>query len=149
MAEGKDRQNLTEGKSGAFGEPDKKESPETSRQIKIQEDVSDQLGEADTWKDQLMTLVRQNKLAAFSAVVIGLIILAAIFAPVVAPYDYLAQSLTDRLQDPGSAHWLGTDELGRDVLSRIIYGARISLTIGLVPTLISMAIGTVLGLCAG
>ena len=108
-----------------------------------------QLGEADTWADKLRTLVRQNKMAAVSAVVIVLMILVAVFAPWVAPYDHLAQSLTERLQDPSAAHWLGTDELGRDVFSRIIFGARISLTIGLVPTLISMAIGTVLGLCAG
>lgn len=114
-----------------------------------QMDVSAQLGEADTWKDQLMTLVRQNKLAAFSAMILILFLLAAVFAPWVAPYDHLKQSLTDRLQDPSLAHWLGTDELGRDVLSRVIFGARVSLTIGLVPTLISMAIGTVLGLCAG
>lgn len=114
-----------------------------------QMDVSAQLVEADTWKDQLMTLVRQNKLAAFSAMILILFLLAAVFAPWVAPYDHLKQSLTDRLQDPSLAHWLGTDELGRDVLSRVIFGARVSLTIGLVPTLISMAIGTVLGLCAG
>lgn len=108
-----------------------------------------EIGEADTWIDKIKTLVRQNKLAAFSAVVIVLIILAAVFAPLVAPYDHLEQSLADRLQDPSMAHLLGTDELGRDVLSRIIFGARISLTIGLVPTLISMAIGTVLGMAAG
>ena len=108
-----------------------------------------EIGESDTWMDQVKTLIRQNKLAAASAVLILLIILAAVFAPLVAPYDHLAQSLTDRLQTPSMAHWLGTDELGRDVLSRIIFGARISLTIGLVPTLISMAIGTVLGFCAG
>ena len=112
-------------------------------------DPMSEIGEAETWKDQVKTLIRQNKLAAASAVLILLIILAAVFAPFVAPYDHLAQSLTDRLQTPSMAHWLGTDELGRDVLSRIIFGARISLTIGLVPTLISMAIGTVLGLCAG
>ena len=112
-------------------------------------DPMSEIGEAETWKDQVKTLIRQNKLAAASAVLILLIILAAVFAPFVAPYDHLAQSLTDRLQTPSVAHWLGTDELGRDVLSRIIFGARISLTIGLVPTLISMAIGTVLGLCAG
>ena len=112
-------------------------------------DPMSEIGEADTWMDQVKTLIRQNKLAAASAVLILLIILAAVFAPLVAPYDHLAQSLTDRLQTPSMAHWLGTDELGRDVLSRIIFGARISLTIGLVPTLISMAIGTVLGLCAG
>lgn len=112
-------------------------------------DTAAQIGEADTWQDKLRTLVRQNKLAAFSAVLIVLMILIAVFAPVVAPYDHLAQSLAERLQDPSKAHWLGTDELGRDVLSRIIFGARISLTIGLVPTLISMAIGTVLGLWAG
>ena len=112
-------------------------------------DPMSEIGEAETWKDQVKTLIRQNKLAAASAVLILLIILAAVFAPFVAPYDHLAQSLTDRLQTPSMAHWLGTDELGRDVLSRIIFGARISLTIGLVPTLISMAIGPVLGLCAG
>ena len=112
-------------------------------------DPMGEIGESDTWMDQVKTLIRQNKLAAASAVLILLIILAAVFAPLVAPYDHLAQSLTDRLQTPSMAHWLGTDELGRDVLSRIIFGARISLTIGLVPTLISMAIGTVLGLCAG
>ena len=112
-------------------------------------DPMSEIGESDTWMDQVKTLIRQNKLAAASAVLILLIILAAVFAPFVAPYDHLAQSLTDRLQTPSMAHWLGTDELGRDVLSRIIFGARISLTIGLVPTLISMAIGTVLGLCAG
>lgn len=110
---------------------------------------NDEIGESDTWLDKIKTMVRQNKLAAFSAVVIGLIILAAVFAPLVAPYDHLQQSLVDRLQDPSMDHWLGTDELGRDVLSRIIFGARISLTIGLVPTLISMSIGTVLGMCAG
>lgn len=113
------------------------------------EDNAAQIGESDTWLDKVKTLVRQNKLAVFSALVIVLIILAAIFAPLVAPYDYLKQSLADRLQHPSAQHWLGTDELGRDVLSRIIYGARISLTIGLIPTLISMAIGTILGMCAG
>lgn len=113
------------------------------------DDHAAQIGESDTWLDKVKMLVRQNKLAVFSALVIVLIILAAIFAPFVAPYDYLKQSLADRLQHPSAQHWLGTDELGRDVLSRIIYGARISLTIGLIPTLISMAIGTVLGMCAG
>ncbi len=108
-----------------------------------------QIGEQETWMDQVKKLIRQNKLAAFSAVLIVVIILMAVFAPLVAPYDPYAQVLKDRLLAPGKAHWLGTDELGRDMLSRIIYGARISLTIGLVPTLISMVIGTVLGLIAG
>ena len=112
-------------------------------------DFSAQIGNADTWLDKAKTLVRQNKLAAFSALLIIFMILIAVFAPLVAPYDHLQQSLSDRLQHPSAAHWLGTDELGRDVLSRIIFGARISLTIGLVPTLISMAIGTVLGMYAG
>ena len=119
------------------------------KQNMIPENNADQIGESDTWLDKVKTLVRQNKLAVFSAIMIVLIILAAIFAPMVAPYDHLEQSLVNRLQHPSAEHWLGTDELGRDVLSRIIFGARISLTIGLVPTLISMAIGTVLGMCAG
>ena len=94
MADGKERQNLTEQNPETFKKPDGMAFREHEENISTKEDISGQLGEADTWKDQLMTLIRQNKLAAFSAVVIGLIILAAIFAPVVAPYDYLAQSLT-------------------------------------------------------
>lgn len=112
-------------------------------------DIESQIGEADTLWDQIKTMIRQNKLAALSAVIIAVIALAAIFAPLAAPYDPYAQRLTARLQAPGGAHILGTDELGRDVFSRIIYGARVSLLVGLVPTIISMAVGTVLGLCAG
>lgn len=112
-------------------------------------DTADQIGEQETWMDQVKKLIHQNKLAAFSAVLIVVIILMAVFAPLVSPYDPYAQALKDRLLTPSAAHLLGTDELGRDMLSRIIYGARISLTIGLVPTLISMVIGTALGLAAG
>ena len=78
-----------------------------------------------------------------------LIILCAVFANVICRYNPYTQSLKDRLLAPSFAHPLGTDELGRDTLTRIIFGARISLTIGLIPTLISMFIGTILGLVAG
>lgn len=112
-------------------------------------DMESQIGEADTLFDQIKTMVRQNKLAALAALIIGVIALAAIFAPLAAPYNPYGQALADRLQAPGPVHILGTDELGRDVFSRLIYGARVSLVVGLVPTVISMAIGTVLGLFAG
>ena len=89
------------------------------------------------------------KLAVFSAFIILAICIVAILAPIFSPYDPNAQVLKDRLIAPCSTHLLGTDELGRDVLSRLIYGARISLVIGIVPTVISMVIGTILGLMAG
>ena len=113
------------------------------------EDNSADIGESDTILDKILLLVRQNKLAVFSALVILIIILLAVFAPVVAPYDPAAQSLRDRLAAPSAEHWFGTDKLGRDIFSRTLYGARVSLAIGLLPTLISMVIGTVLGLFAG
>ena len=93
--------------------------------------------------------MRTNKLATASLFFIVFIILVAIFAPVFAPYDPYAQNTENRLMPPSFEHWLGTDELGRDVLSRIIYGARISLIIGLVPTSLSMMLGILLGLMAG
>ncbi|ODU54762.1 MAG: peptide ABC transporter permease [Clostridium sp. SCN 57-10] len=105
--------------------------------------------ESDRTWDRIRSMLRTNKLALIAAVVIVLIVLAAIFAPVVAPYDPNVQSLADRLQGPSSRHLLGTDEFGRDVFSRLIYGSRVSLVIGLVPTCISMTIGTILGLIAG
>ena len=108
-----------------------------------------EIGEKDGIKEKLSRMARNNKLAVFSAGVILLFILAAIFAPVLAPYGYAEHDLTNRLSAPNAEHLLGTDELGRDVLSRLIYGARLSMVIGIVPTLISMAIGIVLGLIAG
>lgn len=112
-------------------------------------DIASQIGESESLMDKFKTLCKENKLAVASAVVIILIALAAIFAPFVAPYDPTAQDLTNRLQGMSAQHIFGTDQLGRDVLSRMIYGARISLCIGLFPTLISMILGTILGLMSG
>jgi len=77
------------------------------------------------------------------------ITLIAIFAPLVSPYDPYALSRLDRLQGPSRAHLMGTDDLGRDLLSRIIYGARISMTVGLFTVLIATALGTPAGIVAG
>ncbi|WMJ87502.1 ABC transporter permease [Anaerocolumna sp. MB42-C2] len=99
--------------------------------------------------EKIKLLMNQNKLAVFSAAVIILITVMAIFAPLLAPYDPAKQDLINRLSGPSLEHILGTDDFGRDIFSRMIYGARVSLSIGLFPTLVSMAIGTVFGLMAG
>lgn len=112
-------------------------------------DIAAQIGETESFFDRFKTLCGENKLAVASGAVILLIALMAIFAPLVAPYDPTAQDLTNRLQGMSWEHIFGTDQLGRDVFSRMIYGARISLCIGLFPTLISMLLGTVLGLMSG
>lgn len=108
-----------------------------------------QIGEQDGVREKLRRMARQNKLAAFSAVLIALVLLLAVFAPLVAPYGEAEQDVLARLQPPNAAHWFGTDELGRDVLSRILYGSRLSLAIGILPSVISLVIGIVLGLLAG
>lgn len=108
-----------------------------------------QIGEQDGVREKLRRMARQNKLAAFSAVLIALVLLLAVFAPLIAPYGEAEQDVLARLQPPSAAHWFGTDELGRDVLSRILYGSRLSLAIGILPSVISLAIGIVLGLLAG
>src|SRR5262249_52438900 len=83
-------------------------------------------------------------LAIFIAVV-----LAAIFAPLLAPHDPLEQDVLDKLKPPSAEHLLGTDYFGRDTLSRLLYGARISLVIGVISTLIAMVVGTLIGMLAG
>lgn len=108
-----------------------------------------QIGEQDGVREKLRRMARQNKPAAFSAVLIALVLLLAVFAPLVAPYGEAEQDVLARLQPPSAAHWFGTDELGRDVLSRILYGSRLSLAIGILPSVISLVIGIVLGLLAG
>lgn len=114
-----------------------------------QEELSSQIGEENGVKDTLLELLLHNKLAVFSAVIILIIALAAIFAPVVAPYSFEEIDPMARLSPPSAQHLLGTDELGRDVFSRLIYGSRLSLLVGILPTLVSMFIGVVLGLVSG
>ncbi len=99
------------------------------------------------WRQALRRLWR-SKLAVVSGALLLLLILVAIFAPLVAPYDYTAQDYTALTQPPSRAHWLGTDDLGRDILSRLIFGARISLAVGFVVQLVILLIGVPAGLIA-
>jgi peptide/nickel transport system permease protein len=80
---------------------------------------------------------------------IAVMLLAALFAPVLSPYDPYAQSLDEGLSGPGAGHWLGQDKFGRDVLSRLLHGARLSLAIGIGTVSISLAIGLLAGSLAG
>lgn len=113
------------------------------------ENLESEIADAESTWDKIKTMIKSNKLAAFSLVIILVFCFCAIFAPLVAPHDPTLQDYDNVRAVPSKDHLLGTDELGRDVFSRIIYGARISLIIGLVPTTISMVIGTILGLMAG
>ena len=83
----------------------------------------------------------------------GTIVLAwlfiAIFAPFIAPYDPIKVNVTDSLIPPGTSHWLGTDDLGRDVLSRVMWGSRVSLSVGVISVSIGLFVGTSIGLAAG
>ncbi len=108
-----------------------------------------QIGEAESLGTQLRRMAKQNKLAVVSAFVILILILGAVFAPFLTPYRFDEADALNRLAAPSAQHLLGTDEVGRDVLTRLLYGARVSLAVGIIPTLASMAIGIVLGMVAG
>ena len=90
-----------------------------------------------------------NKLAVAGGIVVFLLFIVAIFAPVLAPYDPNAINVHHILEPPTMTHPFGTDELGRDILSRVIYGSRISLSVGFVAVGISTMVGVVLGAFAG
>jgi peptide/nickel transport system permease protein len=92
---------------------------------------------------------RHNPLAAAGVVLVIVFVILALFAPWIAPQDPAAIDLPARLDSVSRAHWLGTDELGRDILSRVIYGARISMLVGSSVVLTSLALGLVLGSLAG
>jgi peptide/nickel transport system permease protein len=92
---------------------------------------------------------RNNPLAAAGAVLVLVFLILALFAPWIAPQDPAAINLPARLDPPSAAHWFGTDELGRDILSRVIYGARISMLVGSCVVLVSLALGLVIGSAAG
>jgi ABC-type dipeptide/oligopeptide/nickel transport system permease subunit len=100
------------------------------------------------WSETVRSVSR-NPSALFGLGLVILLVVVGIFAPWVAPYDPYDADLDISLQPPSAKHWLGTDEEGRDVLSRIIFGARISLKVGILASTISLLIGAMLGLLAG
>ena len=100
------------------------------------------------WSDAIYRLTR-NKAAMFGAFILFVLILCAALAPWIAPYSYSFQNLELGASPPSAAHILGTDVLGRDLLSRILYGARISLLVGFVATGVALVIGVSWGIVAG
>lgn len=93
--------------------------------------------------------MKKNKMAMIGGYIIIFYILVALFGPLVAPYDPLEIDLANKLQPPSIEHIMGTDDKGRDMLSRIIYGAQLSLSVGVVSVLIGAFVGIVLGLVSG
>lgn len=90
-----------------------------------------------------------NKLALLGLIVVLFMVIWALLGPIFSPYSYTTQNLVDANQGPSALHWFGTDTLGRDLYTRVVYGARISLTIGFVAALINLLIGVVYGGIAG
>ena len=111
--------------------------------------LQSQIGEEERFWDLMRRMARENKIAVLSFLVIILVILAAILAPVLTPYGENDIDLMHRLSAPSAEHLLGTDEGGRDMVTRVLYGARVSLLIGVIPALLSLILGAVLGVTAG
>ncbi len=101
------------------------------------------------WQQSLMRFVRSSPIGTVAVLIWLLLILVAIFAPVLAPYDPLEADYGAVRQGPTAAHWLGTDHLGRDVLSRIIYGSRITLIVSLSSVLLGDLLGFIWGIASG
>jgi peptide/nickel transport system permease protein len=100
------------------------------------------------WRETL-GIVARNRLALLAMIVLGLLVLAALFGPQLAPYGYNEVNVPDRFQAPSAMHVFGTDNVGRDIFSRVLLGSRVSLLVGFVAVGISLTAGTVLGLVAG
>jgi ABC-type dipeptide/oligopeptide/nickel transport system permease subunit len=100
------------------------------------------------WGDAMRRLIR-NRLSIIGLIITSMLLFMAVFGPMLAPYSYTEQDLLHVAQMPSAAHWLGTDEIGRDIFSRILYGARTATLVSFFSTSISMLIGLVLGAIAG
>lgn len=103
---------------------------------------------ADTPMREIWQRLKRNQMAMGSLVVLTIIVLAAIFAPLIIPYDYAQQNYDKKLLFPSSEHWFGTDNFGRDVFSRVVYGSRYTLYIGVVCIIVAAFFGSLLGLLA-
>ena len=100
-------------------------------------------------RGRLGYFLRRNPRVLLGGVVVVLLALVALFAPLIVPYDPIDVNPADSLEGPSLQHWLGTDDLGRDVLSRVIMGSRVSLSVGLISVSIGLIVGVSVGLAAG
>ncbi|MDB6177701.1 ABC transporter permease [Paracoccus sp. Z330] len=107
------------------------------------------ISETSVRESALWLAFRRNRLSWVGLALLTVIVCAAVFAPLLAPYDPLEQHIIHRLQPPSAEFWLGTDTYGRDVLSRLIYGARVSLVVGFVAIVIAMVVGSAIGILSG
>ncbi len=105
-------------------------------------------GATPGWKRSTLFRIVRTPVGAIGVGIVVLLIICAVFAPWLAPFDPIAQP-AKRLLSPGSPYWLGTDQFGRDTLSRIIYGARVALMVGVISVTIALGIGGVIGLVSG
>jgi peptide/nickel transport system permease protein len=101
------------------------------------------------WLAATIGAFNANKTSWIGLVIVVAVILAAVLAPIIAPHDPLEQNILSRLQPPHDDYYLGTDYFGRDILSRLLYGARISLVIGVASTVIALVLGSLIGILAG
>ena len=122
---------------------DRESAIESTATLDSAEQALDRQRQAQRWR-----YILRDKKALFGLIVLTVLVLAAVTAPIVAPYDPNAMDF-DMIGEPSWAHPLGTDDLGRDLLSRLIYGTRISLFVGISTVAISLAIGIVLGVVGG
>ncbi len=117
--------------------------------VQVEESAEAEIKPNQTLWEQFWSIFKHNKLALISLIIIIAFVVICVGAPVFAPHDPFEQDLLQSLKGPSAQHLLGCDKFGRDILSRMIYGGRVSLAIGLLPTIVSMFLGTVLGLIAG
>ncbi len=115
--------------------------PMTNNTVEIEPPVS-------LWRDAWHRL-RRNRLAVFGLAVVVILAFTAVFGPYLTPYDFLSQDLNSRNMAPSLTHFFGTDDLGRDVFSRVIYGTRTAFLVAIVVTFIAVLIGVTLGALAG
>ncbi len=121
-------------------------TPQTSNNVALNQGLNTK---PDTMTKIIFNKFVKNKLAVIGAVILTLIILAAVFAPLIAPHSFEEQRLLDKLKPPSAEYFLGTDKFGRDLLTRLLFGARISLLVGFASVFGAITIGTVIGALAG
>ena len=140
---------MRERKENAPGFPEQNQVSPKKGMDSMDENLRSQIGEEEGIRNLLLHLWKDNKLAVFSAVLILVFILGAVFAPFLTPYGFNDMDLLKRLSPPSAAHIFGTDEGGRDIFTRLLYGSRISLMAGVLPTLMSMILGAFFGVISG